>query len=102
MVFYEVKDLLGLEKNDYNVYEPQPSILTAIFSTTPKLNIIPVLGFDSMGNRLGSGGGYYDRYLNGYKGLKIGVCYKDASNLEIDMDEYDVILDKIFLGWLYG
>ena len=40
------------------------------------------------------GGGY----LEGYKGLKIGICYNSTSNLEIEMDSFDLTLDKIFLG----
>lgn len=95
MVFYEVKDLLGLEKNDYNVYEPQPSILTAVFSTTPKLNIIPVLGFDSMGNRLGSGGGYYDRYFAHTNDYKLGIAFKEQETEFIETNDTDIRLDSI-------
>ena len=35
---------------------------------------IPGLAFDYRGVRLGRGKGYYDRYLENYKGIKVGVC----------------------------
>ena len=95
MVFYEVKDLLSLEKNEYGVYEPEGSILTVIFSTTPKLNIIPVLGFDSVGNRLGYGGGYYDRYLEHTDDYKLGIAYQEQETEFIETNDTDVGLDSI-------
>lgn len=60
--------------------------------------IIPCVAISSESKRVGYGKGYHDRYLDGYKGLKIGVCYKNSSNLEIEMDSFDLSLDKIFLG----
>lgn len=60
--------------------------------------IIPCVAISKDLKRLGYGKGYYDRYLNDYKGLKIGICYEDATNLDIEMDSFDVKLDKIFIG----
>ena len=60
--------------------------------------IIPCVAISADLKRVGYGKGYYDRYLEGYKGLKIGICYNNASNLEIEMDSFDLTLDKIFLG----
>lgn len=60
--------------------------------------IIPCVAISCSNQRVGYGKGYYDRYLEGYKGYKIGICYKNAVNLDIECDEYDVKLDMIFLG----
>ena len=60
--------------------------------------IIPCVAISKDLKRLGYGKGYYDRYLNDYKGLKIGICYNDVANLDIEMDSFDVKLDKIFIG----
>lgn len=60
--------------------------------------IIPCVAISKDLKRLGYGKGYYDRYLNDYKGLKIGICYKNSSYLDIEMDSFDVKLDKIFIG----
>lgn len=60
--------------------------------------IIPCVAISKDLKRVGYGKGYYDRYLSNYKGLKIGICYKDVYNLDIEMDSFDLTLDKIFLG----
>ncbi len=40
--------------------------------------IVPGLAFDKNGIRLGRGGGYYDRYLENYKGPKLGVTFNEG------------------------
>ena len=60
--------------------------------------IIPCVAISKDLKRIGYGKGYYDRYLNDYKGLKIGICYKNITNLDVEMDSFDLTLDKIFIG----
>lgn len=60
--------------------------------------IIPCVAINKNKQRIGYGKGYYDRYLEGYKGLKIGVCYKNSVDLDVVCDEYDVVLDFVITG----
>ena len=60
--------------------------------------IIPCVAISKDKKRLGYGRGYYDRYLNGYKGFKIGVIYKELNNLDFEADDFDVVLDLIIEG----
>ena len=60
--------------------------------------IIPCVGVNKELKRIGYGKGYYDRYLSGYSGLKIGICYKEDSNLDLELDEYDLKLDILITG----
>lgn len=60
--------------------------------------IIPCVAISKNKQRIGYGKGYYDRYLNGYKGFKIGICYKEYGDVDIDLDYFDIHLDKIILG----
>ncbi len=68
--------------------------------TFPDILIVPLLGFDERGYRMGYGGGYYDRTLahyreEGRKFITIGVCY-DALKLDLfPAEPHDVPLDYI-------
>ena len=59
--------------------------------------ICPVVAFDKHNNRLGYGGGYYDRYLPRLKSdtLKIGVAFSCQELDEIPTEDYDMPLDLV-------
>ena len=54
------------------------------------LVLVPGLCFDSRGNRLGQGGGYYDRYLEDYDGMSIGLCREDFFQVHLPREPLDV------------
>jgi len=62
--------------------------------------IIPCVAINKDMQRIGYGKGYYDRYLEGYKGYKIGVCYNNSIGLDVKCDEFDIVLDYVITGWL--
>jgi len=62
---------------------------------TPDLVLIPLLGFDEKGGRLGFGGGYYDRTLQKLKAIRIGVGFDEQQVDHVPMDQYDQRLDWI-------
>ena len=88
----------NLIKGQFNIYEPTGAIIDR-----DKIDcfFIPCVGISNDMKRIGYGKGYYDRYLDGYKGLKIGICYKIDSNIECEMNEFDVFLDYIIVGWFF-
>lgn len=57
--------------------------------------VVPGLGFDSAGYRLGRGGGYYDRTLSEVTRPKIGVCFEVSKLSEVPFEDHDVRCDKI-------
>ncbi len=62
---------------------------------TPDCLIIPGLGFDSTGFRLGRGKGYYDRYLFQMPSLKIGLTFDSLFLTEIPKDQHDIQMDVV-------
>ena len=93
--FIEYKKDDKLVDGMFNTKEPIGEIISR---DNIECFIIPCVVISKDNMRVGYGKGYYDRYLKDYKGLKIGIAYKDASNLDIEMDLFDLTLDKIFLG----
>lgn len=61
----------------------------------PDLVVVPLLAVDQVGNRVGYGGGYYDRFLaeTGLNCLKVGLSlFKPVSSID-DIEPTDVRLD---------
>jgi len=63
----------------------------------PDVIFVPLLGFDSAFNRIGQGGGYYDRYLGAHSGARrIGVAWEGQRVEEgIEAEPWDIPLDAI-------
>jgi 5-formyltetrahydrofolate cyclo-ligase len=58
--------------------------------------LVPGIAFDARGGRLGRGGGYYDRFLEGAHrigAVKIGVCWSMQIVPEVPTDPHDVHVD---------
>ncbi len=54
------------------------------------LVIVPAVAFDSHGNRVGRGNGYYDRLLSRSRAITVGVCYDFQLFDEFDTEEHDI------------
>lgn len=77
-----------------------------------KLDVIllPLLGFDASGTRLGQGGGHYDRALSFTRAFRrplfIGYAYAAQQTETLPRDPHDVRLDGVItekgLQWLTG
>jgi 5-formyltetrahydrofolate cyclo-ligase len=63
----------------------------------PRVMIIPMVGFDPKGYRLGYGGGYYDRTLVALspRPQTIGVAFEQARLRSLDPLPHDVPVDAI-------
>jgi 5-formyltetrahydrofolate cyclo-ligase len=61
------------------------------------LIVVPGLAFTVPGNRLGRGGGYYDRFLATVPTttLKVGVCFEFQLVPQIPPESHDVIMDVV-------
>ncbi len=59
------------------------------------LILVPGLGFDASGARLGRGKGYYDRLLAVGTGCKCGVAFEAQMIPELPMEPHDVRLDLV-------
>jgi 5-formyltetrahydrofolate cyclo-ligase len=62
----------------------------------PDLIIVPLLGFDSAFNRIGQGGGHYDRYLAAHpSACRIGLAWEGQRVDSILAQPWDISLDAI-------
>ncbi|HAW79119.1 MAG TPA: hypothetical protein DCX27_05000 [Balneola sp.] len=55
--------------------------------------IVPLLAADLHFNRLGYGKGFYDRFLENEKAIKVGVLFSEFILEEIPVEDFDEKLD---------
>ena len=95
----EIKNLDGLKPGPYGIFEP-PFDAKAVGN--PKdldLAVIPGIGFDLQGGRLGRGKGYFDRFLKeAAKAYKIGLAFECQIVKKIPREKNDILLDEIITG----
>ena len=74
----------------------QPTFDTELRRTHLDICFLPLLGFDNQGNRLGMGGGFYDRYFENISDtLLIGVGHDCQQVDALPHDDWDVKLEGI-------
>ncbi len=75
MNFYFIDSKDDLKRGMYSIFEPDSDKCKLVTDFSHGLCIVPGLCFDFQGYRLGFGKGYYDRFLNDFKGTSVGICY---------------------------
>ena len=66
-------------------------------SSWPDVVIVPGLAFTAAGDRLGQGGGWYDRFLSEVRPdcTSIGVCFAEQVVDTIPVHSHDVVMDHV-------
>lgn len=59
------------------------------------LVLVPGVGFDAIGYRLGRGKGFYDRLLAQVSGIKCGIAYEEQLVEKIPAESHDVQLNYV-------
>ena len=60
--------------------------------------LVPGVGFNPNGYRLGRGKGYYDKFLSKYSNLfTVGVCFREQFYLNIPTEPHDIPMRKVIV-----
>lgn len=93
MTNYLLTDNTKFQKNEYNIFEP----VDGIEVPTTKIDVVfvPLLAYDKMGNRVGYGKGFYDKFLSKCNEdvIKIGLSFFDPEETIDGVFESDIRLD---------
>jgi 5-formyltetrahydrofolate cyclo-ligase len=94
MDFYTWSTSEPLKINKYGI--PEPETKNIVY---PEVLLIPLVAFDKDLNRLGYGGGYYDRLIEKLSKkkniIKIGLAFSIQKINKVPINEYDQKLDYI-------
>ena len=94
MDFFDWSSKDPLRINKYGIPEPISKTLRY-----PDILLVPLVAYDKNFNRIGYGGGFYDRYIKKIKNKKkiitIGLAYSFQKVKKIPINKYDVKLDFV-------
>ena len=88
MELRQVTALDQLVPGAYGILEP-PMTAPLTDPDDVDLAILPCLTCNHLGQRLGQGGGYYDRFLSNYRGGTVLLCREKLIREEIPLEPHD-------------
>lgn len=93
MTHYLLTDNTKIKKNEYNIPEPIDGI--EVPSYKMEVVFIPLLAYDTYGNRVGYGKGFYDKFLAecNPNTIKIGLSFFEPEELISDVNTSDIQLN---------
>lgn len=107
LAFFQYHANTQLTKNKFGIAEPKLNCLTICPIKALDYIFMPLVAFDAQGNRMGMGGGFYDRTLapnlNESAGLnvhnhqqkRIGLAHSCQQVAQLPVEAWDVPLDYI-------
>jgi len=101
LLFLSYSSETPMTLNKYGIEEPELNAQNVVPVPDIQLLLLPLVGFDHKGNRLGMGGGYYDRTLaqwhNGNRPnlSPIGLAYDEQQVEKIPIESWDIPLPEV-------
>ncbi len=89
MQFFKITSFEQLEKGYFGIQEPKDFLCEKININKIDLIVVPGVAFTCKGDRLGYGGGYYDRYLSHYAGNLVALAYDLQIVEELPIEAHD-------------
>ncbi|SHJ24712.1 5-formyltetrahydrofolate cyclo-ligase [Rubritalea squalenifaciens DSM 18772] len=100
MEFYQVTCPTQMQAGYYGLRQPIPSGETLVPNNTIDLVLCPAFAFTSNGERLGKGGGYYDRFLSQLKDSChiLGIALPCQMVDHIPTECHDLLVDQVLIA----
>ena len=93
MKHFLLTDNTKIIKNEFNIPEPVDGLEVPVFKI--EVVFVPLLAFDEIGNRVGYGKGFYDKFLAecNSETVKIGLSFFEAEFEITDVNANDIRLN---------
>ncbi len=101
LLFAELKEDTEFVENRFGIKEPVIAPEKLIAASVLDLVLMPLVAFDSLGNRVGMGGGYYDttfEFISSTAASRpdlIGIAHEIQKVEQIDAESWDIPLSRV-------
>lgn len=90
-----------MKANKFGIFEPHLNVQNVIPLEQLDVIFTPLVAFDKQGNRLGMGGGFYDRTLQHWQQqrfIPVGLAHQCQQVDALPVESWDMPLEQIFVG----
>lgn len=100
LLFLKYHNQSFLVKNHFGIFEPILDKQNSLPLYELDMMFLPLVAFDKLGNRLGMGGGFYDRTLDqmNTKCVTVGLAHQCQQVDILPVESWDQKLDYILVG----
>ena len=88
-------------KNKFSIWEPKLNVQNVLPLEELDILFTPLVAFDKQGNRLGMGGGFYDRTLQNWQNssfIPVGLAHQCQQVEQLPTEAWDVPLHRILVA----
>ncbi len=88
-------------KNKFGIWEPKLNVQNVLPLEELDILFTPLVAFDKQGNRLGMGGGFYDRTLQNWQNfsfIPVGLAHQCQQVEQLPTEAWDVPLHRILVA----
>lgn len=101
LLFLAYEQNTVLVQNQFGIWQPKLNVQQILPLAQLDILFTPLVAFDKQGNRLGMGGGFYDRTLQGWqlKGfLPVGLAHQCQQVEQLPVEAWDMPLAKVLVA----
>ncbi|AKD38823.1 5-formyltetrahydrofolate cyclo-ligase [Pasteurella sp. P03HT] len=91
----------AMEQNTFGIWQPKLNVQRVLPLDELDIIFTPLVAFDLQGNRLGMGGGFYDRTLQNWQQkhfIPVGLAHKCQQVESLPCESWDIPLERILVG----
>ena len=95
MEWRRVRQLSELSLGRFGILEPQDGSPVVESFAEGTVVLVPGIVFTPRGDRIGYGGGYFDRFLKTFTGVSIGLCFDFQVVEQLETEDHDVAMNIV-------
>lgn len=99
LLFLQFENRQSLEVNKFGIWQPKLDVRNVIPIAELEMIFVPLVACDKQGNRLGMGGGFYDRTLAHSSHLvSVGLAHHCQQIENLPTESWDMPLNHLIIG----